>query len=214
MKFKEVVEGSKKERFLVKDGRTGRWRRATHSEVDNIESLDRRSDLEKERLKKVGDKNYLASLIFGTNESKKEKLSNSEKFKKVMKEFSAGTLHSGSGEVVKDVKQALAIAYNEAEKMNESAEVGHRIFKAGQVYKISPTPSSVETKIQGYSIVNTNEMFLLLSKEKRPLWFDSEKKADEFLKNHKDRKWLIVVRVGLSSMPLAYNGYMPKIAFI
>ena len=36
------------------------------------------------------------------------------KMRKVMKEFAAGTLKSGSGEVVKNRKQALAIALSEA----------------------------------------------------------------------------------------------------
>ncbi len=45
-------------------------------------------------------------------ESKKS--SQKEKFSKVMKEFGKGTLHSGSGKIVKDHKQALAIAYSES----------------------------------------------------------------------------------------------------
>lgn len=43
----------------------------------------------------------------------KEKLHNSEKFKKVMQEFSEGKLKSSSGDLVTDRKQALAIAYSE-----------------------------------------------------------------------------------------------------
>ena len=41
-----------------------------------------------------------------------------KKVKKVMKEFSAGELHSGSksGPLVKDKSQALAIGYSEAKK--------------------------------------------------------------------------------------------------
>lgn len=47
---------------------------------------------------------------------KKEK-----KISKVMKEFSEGKLHSGSkkGPEVKDKKQALAIGYSEAKRMNK-----------------------------------------------------------------------------------------------
>lgn len=45
--------------------------------------------------------------------TKKEK-----KIKKVMKEFSEGELHSGSkkGPIVKNPKQAVAIAYSEAKR--------------------------------------------------------------------------------------------------
>lgn len=44
------------------------------------------------------------------------------KMKKVMKEFSKGVLHSGSkqGPVVKNPKQAVAIAYSEARKAREA----------------------------------------------------------------------------------------------
>jgi len=43
-----------------------------------------------------------------------EKLHNSEKFKKVMQEFSDKKLKSKDGKLVTDQKQALAIAYSEA----------------------------------------------------------------------------------------------------
>jgi len=54
-------------------------------------------------------KNVVSECI--TNEGKKSKKS---KFDKVMKEFAAGTLHSGDGSIVKNQKQALAIAYSES----------------------------------------------------------------------------------------------------
>lgn len=38
------------------------------------------------------------------------------KFDKVMSEFSKGKLKSSSGSVVRDMKQAVAIAYSEAKK--------------------------------------------------------------------------------------------------
>ncbi|RDE12138.1 MAG: hypothetical protein C4K49_10675 [Candidatus Thorarchaeota archaeon] len=44
----------------------------------------------------------------------KTKKAKDAKFEKVMREFKAGTLHSGSGEIVKDRQQALAIAASEA----------------------------------------------------------------------------------------------------
>lgn len=45
-----------------------------------------------------------------------------KKMKKVMDEFTAGTLKSSSGEVVTDKKQALAIAYSEAEEYSKGFE--------------------------------------------------------------------------------------------
>lgn len=45
-----------------------------------------------------------------------KKLHKSRKFKVVMDEYARGTLKSGSGEKVKDQKQALAIAYSESRK--------------------------------------------------------------------------------------------------
>lgn len=44
------------------------------------------------------------------------------KVKKVMKEYKAGELHSGSkkGPIVKNPKQAVAIALSEAKKMKKS----------------------------------------------------------------------------------------------
>ena len=51
----------------------------------------------------------------GSGAKKRKKLNKKDKFKTVMKEFERGTLHSGgSGKIVKDKKQALAIAYSEA----------------------------------------------------------------------------------------------------
>ncbi len=41
-----------------------------------------------------------------------------EKFDKVMREFSKGDLHSGNGDLVTEEKQALAIAYSEAGKVD------------------------------------------------------------------------------------------------
>ena len=41
------------------------------------------------------------------------------KFKKVMREFSAGTLRSSSGDKVTDVKQATAIAFSEAQDVKD-----------------------------------------------------------------------------------------------
>ncbi|MFQ5770894.1 MAG: DUF6496 domain-containing protein [bacterium] len=41
-----------------------------------------------------------------------------EKFHTVMSEFKKGTLHSGSGQIVKSRKQAIAIAFSEQRKHN------------------------------------------------------------------------------------------------
>lgn len=50
----------------------------------------------------------------GAGARKRESLPNKDKMKVVMKEFSRGTLHSGSGKIVTNPKQAEAIGYSEA----------------------------------------------------------------------------------------------------
>ena len=50
----------------------------------------------------------------GAGAKKRKELPNKEKIPVVMKEFSKGTLHSGSGAKVKSKAQALAIGYSEA----------------------------------------------------------------------------------------------------
>jgi hypothetical protein len=56
----------------------------------------------------------------GAGARKREHLSKPDKMKVVMKEFSRGTLHSGSGKIVTNPKQAEAIGYSEAgEKKND-----------------------------------------------------------------------------------------------
>lgn len=50
----------------------------------------------------------------GAGAAKRKQLSKPDKIKTVMKEFSRGTLNSGSGHRVKNKKQALAIGYSEA----------------------------------------------------------------------------------------------------
>lgn len=52
----------------------------------------------------------------GAGAKKRHGLSKDEKIEVVMREFKRGTLHSGSGEIVKDRKQAIAIAMSEARK--------------------------------------------------------------------------------------------------
>jgi hypothetical protein len=48
----------------------------------------------------------------GAGAKKRRRLGEKNKRKAVMEEFKRGTLHSGSGEIVKNPKQAVAIAYN------------------------------------------------------------------------------------------------------
>lgn len=50
----------------------------------------------------------------GAGAEKRKSLASSEKKKVVMEEFKRGKLHSGSGEIVTNPKQAVAIAYSEA----------------------------------------------------------------------------------------------------
>ena len=51
---------------------------------------------------------------FGAGAKKRKALPAKDKIPVVMKEFARGTLNSGSGQRVKNKKQALAIGYSEA----------------------------------------------------------------------------------------------------
>lgn len=50
----------------------------------------------------------------GAGAKKRKHLKGQAKVEVVMKEFKRGTLHSGSGEIVRNPKQAIAIAMSEA----------------------------------------------------------------------------------------------------
>jgi hypothetical protein len=52
----------------------------------------------------------------GAGAKKRKGLNVKNKRKAVMSEFSRGTLHSGSGQIVTNPKQAVAIAYSESRK--------------------------------------------------------------------------------------------------
>lgn len=52
--------------------------------------------------------------VLGAGATKRSHLSPENKTAVVMKEFDRGTLHSGSGDIVKNRKQAIAIALSEA----------------------------------------------------------------------------------------------------
>jgi len=52
----------------------------------------------------------------GAGATKRKSLPAKDKKEVVMNEFKRGTLHSGSGEIVTNPKQAVAIAYSEAGK--------------------------------------------------------------------------------------------------
>lgn len=52
----------------------------------------------------------------GAAKRRSSNLSKPEKVEVVMKEYKRGTLHSGSGSIVSNPKQAIAIALSEAKK--------------------------------------------------------------------------------------------------
>lgn len=54
--------------------------------------------------------------VLGAGAKKRKKLPAQEKVHTVMKEFKRGTLHSGSGPIVTNPKQAIAIGLSEARK--------------------------------------------------------------------------------------------------
>lgn len=58
----------------------------------------------------------------GAGAKKRKHLSPKDKKEVVMKEFKAHKLHSGSGQLVHDPKQAIAIAFSEARKAAEKRE--------------------------------------------------------------------------------------------
>ena len=60
--------------------------------------------------------------ILGAGAKKREHLNKPEKVATVMKEFAKGTLHSGSGEIVTNPKQAAAIGYSEAKKAKKDSD--------------------------------------------------------------------------------------------
>jgi len=71
----------------------------------------------------------------GAGAKKRKSLHGKDKVHVVMKEFKRGTLHSGSGDVVKNKKQAVAIALSEAglsrfkKKRNINEEIAKARFK-------------------------------------------------------------------------------------
>ncbi len=52
--------------------------------------------------------------VLGAGARKREHLKPKEKMKAVMKEYKRGTLHSGSGDIVKNRGQAVAIGMSES----------------------------------------------------------------------------------------------------
>lgn len=58
----------------------------------------------------------------GAGAAKRRKLPAKNKRKVVMEEFKRGTLHSGSGDIVKNPKQAVAIAYSESERKKKKGK--------------------------------------------------------------------------------------------
>lgn len=54
--------------------------------------------------------------VLGAGAKKRNKLPPKYRVEVVMKEYKRGTLHSGSGSIVKNKKQAIAIAISESKK--------------------------------------------------------------------------------------------------
>lgn len=54
--------------------------------------------------------------VLGVGAKKRRRLSTNDKIATVMREFMRGTLHSGSGQIVKSRKQAQAIAMSESRR--------------------------------------------------------------------------------------------------
>ena len=83
----------------------------------------------KQKLEKaVPKETYKHSGKLGAGAKKRKKLAPKDKFEAVMGEFARGALHSGSGEIVTDRDQALAIAYSES-GMSKSIMVKAKFLK-------------------------------------------------------------------------------------
>lgn len=71
---------------------------------------------EKDAKEKRAEKAMKHENVLGAGAKKRKALPAKEKIPVVMKEFARGTLHSGSGDIVENPKQALAIGLSEARK--------------------------------------------------------------------------------------------------
>lgn len=71
-------------------------------------------------IKKSISKAMKHSNKLGAGAKKRKALSPKDKVTTVMKEWKRGTLHSGSGQIVKSYKQALAISLSEAGKSKKT----------------------------------------------------------------------------------------------
>ncbi|KKN30949.1 hypothetical protein LCGC14_0829020 [marine sediment metagenome] len=94
----------------------------------------------------------------GEGSKKRKKLNPKDKFKTVMAEYAAGTLHSGSGEIVKDQKQALAIAYSESGLDSKKKMKKSLVFEKGK-------PMSAETKRKISETMKQKRMGMTKKKE-------------------------------------------------
>ncbi len=92
-------------------------------EKEHTDDKSKAEEIAKDHLWEIAD--YYTRLSQMEKDANKiEKGQKEDKFKKVMEEFSNGTLHSSSGEKVTDKDQAIAIAYSESglEKAEETIE--------------------------------------------------------------------------------------------
>ena len=94
--------------------------------LDHIESCEEDQEL---MLTSRQEKATRHSNKLGARVKKRKKLHGKEKVEVVMHEFKHGKLHSGSGEIVKNRKQAIAIAMSEAGLSNKSKEIKLVFFK-------------------------------------------------------------------------------------
>jgi hypothetical protein len=88
----------------------------------------------------------------GAGAEKRKHLSPEHKKEAVMAEFHRGTLHSGSGHIVKSKAQAAAIAYSESRKKEKDSSMGEVMheFKQGTLH--SSSGEKVTSKRQAIAI--------------------------------------------------------------
>lgn len=114
--YKILKEDDSFATIQTEDGRTAVVYKKRPDIEDHIQNFIKKGDVKKSIIvKSVPKETYEHPDKLGEGAKKRKKLkSPQDKFEAVMGEFARGTLRSGSGEVVTDRKQALAIAYSES----------------------------------------------------------------------------------------------------
>lgn len=125
----------------------------------------------------------------GAGAKKRKALKGQDKIAVVMKEFARGTLHSSSGEIVTDKKQALAIAYSEAgKKMKKSLYL--RLNKADRpqhkyIKKVGNKYFYTANEIKNFKLTKKADGFFYMDEQKVTNDPEKAKQFEEKVREHK-----------------------------